>query len=438
MKKSVGVITLGCDKNRVDTERMLYNLGCGGFDITNDYDEAEILIVNTCAFIEAARKEAIDVILAAAQYKAGACEKLVITGCLPQKHADELKDGFPEADAFLGTNDYDKICDVINSLYDEEKTVKEESEAERAKKSPLERIITTPPHYAYLKIADGCDNKCTFCTIPSIRGAYRSRPIDELIAEAKELADTGVKELILVAQDTTRYGIDLYGEYKLTELLRELAKTDICLIRLMYCYPELVTDELINEIVSNSKVAKYIDVPIQHIDDRILKLMNRRSTGEQIKRLFSKLRENHIAVRTTVMVGFPQETEECFENLYEFIREYAPEHVGVFAYSKEDGTPSAKIKGHLSNKTKAERVDAIGKLHLMNREAHNRAAVGKTFKVIYEDVDYDKNMFAGRTEYDAPDIDTKVYFTSDFADVGEYYDIRITAGDGYDLLGEKV
>ena len=432
MKKSVGVITLGCDKNRVDTETMLYRLVSGGYDITNDYDGAQVLIVNTCAFIESARKEAIDVILAAARYKENACEKLIVTGCLPQKYGAELRAGLPEVDSFVGINDYDNICEIISSLYNELATpIKDEECRSR-------RIITTPVHYAYLKIADGCDNRCTFCTIPSIRGKYRSRDIGSLVAEAEELAEQGVKELILVAQDVTRYGYDIYGESKLIELLRILSKTDIHTIRLMYCYPELVTDDLIEEIASNGKLAKYIDVPIQHIDDTILKLMNRRSSGADIERLFIKLKNKGIAVRTTVMVGFPQETEERFEKLYDFIERIAPDHVGIFAYSKEEETPSARIKGHLAKKIKMQRVNKLGELHFTNCKNRNEKTVGKILSVLYEDIDYDRNMFVGRCEYDAPDIDTKVYFTADFVEAGEYYDVKITGYDGYDLLGEKI
>ncbi len=430
MRKSVGVITLGCDKNRVDTENMLYRLRLGGYDITNDEQSAQIIIINTCAFIEAARKEAIDIILAAAACKSEKCEKLIVTGCLPQKHLSELKEGLPEVDCFLGTDDYERICEIISSLYGEESVVKDEH-------TKLTRILTTPPHYAYLKIADGCDNRCTFCTIPSIRGKYRSRNIEDVVDEAEELAEQGVKELILVAQDVTRFGADIYGEPKLVELIRRLSALNVHTLRLMYCYPELVTDELIEEIAKNPKVAKYVDVPIQHTDDKILKLMNRRNSGNDIKKLFSKLRNNGITVRTTVMVGFPQETEESFENLKTFIAEYKPEHVGVFAYSKEDGTPSAKLKGHLTKRTKAERVNAIGELHFKNRKEYNESMLGKTLEVIYEDIDYDRNMFAGRTEYDAPDIDTKVFFTADFVEAGEYYKVKITGYDGYDLLGEK-
>ena len=431
MKKSVGVITLGCDKNRVDTEHMLYRLRLGGYDITNNYEEAQVLIVNTCAFIEAARKEAIDVILAAAQYKKAACEKLIVTGCLPQMCETELQEGLPEVDRFLGVNDYDGICEAIASLYGEQAVVAPSSDS-------LQRIVTTPPHYAYLKIADGCDNRCTYCTIPSIRGAYRSYPVEILAAEATELAEQGVKELILVAQDVTQYGKDLYGAPALVRLLRALCETPIHTLRLLYCYPEFVSDELIEEVATNPKIAKYMDIPIQHADDAVLKRMNRRSTNAQIRTLFTKLREKGIAVRTTVMVGFPQETEENFRTLYTFLEEFAPEHVGVFAFSKEEGTPAARLKGQVPRKIKLHRRDLIGELHLRNRTAYNATLVGKTLRVLYEDIDYDRNMFVGRSEYDAPDIDTKVYFTADFVEAGEYYPVKITGYDGYDLIGEKV
>lgn len=433
MKKSVGIITLGCDKNRVDTEHMLFGLAQAGFDITNDYANAQILIVNTCAFIESARKEAIDVILAAAAYKKQSCEKLIVTGCLPQKFGEELRNGLPEVDCFLGIDSYDNIHETIRSLYNEQIKITQSNA------NPLKRIITTPLHYAYLKIADGCNNHCTFCTIPSIRGAYRSKPIEALVEEARMLSEQGVKELILVAQDVTKYGYDLYGESKLRMLIRKLTElANVHTLRLLYCYPESITDELIEEIANNPKVADYIDIPIQHIDDSILQLMNRRSRKTDIQNLFRKLRNNRIAVRTTVMVGFPQETQENFDSLCNFIMEYKPEHVGIFAYSKETGTPAAKLKGQISKTIKTQRVNKIGKLHLHNREKYNQEQIGRILQVIYEDIDYEKGLFVGRSQYDAPDIDTKVYFTADFVEVGEYYNIKITGFEGYDLIGEKV
>ena len=428
MNKKIGVVSLGCDKNRVDTENMLYYLKDGAFEITNNYADAQIIIVNTCAFIESARAEAIDTILEMAEYKKhGQCEKLIVTGCLPQKYKDQLVEGLPEVDAFLGVKEYEKIAQVITG-------------SENCSEKTDKRIITTPQHYAYLRIADGCDNHCTFCTIPSIRGKYKSLEFDKVLDQAKDLEKLGVKEIILVAQDVTSYGKDFNGKPCLVELLKELSKFDFEWIRLMYCYPELVSDELIEEIATNPKIAKYIDIPLQHVDDGILKLMNRRSRYSEICSVIKKLREKcpDIAIRTTFMVGFPSETEIQFENLCAFANEYKLDHVGVFAYSKEEDTPSAKIKGHLDDKIKLERVDILGEILEKNNEENNLKLIGKTVKVLYEDIDYERNMFIGRTQYNAPDIDSVVYFTGDFADVGEFYEVKITAVDGYDLIGEKV
>ena len=426
MNKKIGIVSLGCDKNRVDTENMLYYLKDGAFEITNDYSVADIIIVNTCAFIESARAEAIDTILEMAEYKkSGKCKQLIVTGCLPEKYRDQLVEGIPEADAFLGVREYEKIAKVIGmSDKDSELTDK--------------RIITTPQHYAYLRIAAGCDNHCTFCTIPSIRGKYKSVKIEDVLSQASDLEKMGVKEIILVAQDVTSYGKDIYGSYQLVNLLKKLSEFNFEWIRLMYCYPELVSDELIEEISTNPKIAKYVDIPLQHVDDGILKLMNRRSRKEQIVSIVNKLRAKcpDIAIRTTFMVGFPSETEEQFYNLCDFAKEYKLDHVGVFAYSKEDDTPSAKIKGHLDEEIKLERVDILGAILEENNLKANEKFVGKTVKVLYEDIDYERNMFVGRTQYNAPEIDSVVYFSGEFADVGEFYNVKITAVDGYDLIGE--
>jgi ribosomal protein S12 methylthiotransferase len=426
MNKKIGIVSLGCDKNRVDTENMLYYLKDGAFEITNDYSVADIIIVNTCAFIESARAEAIDTILEMAEYKkSGKCKQLIVTGCLPEKYRDQLVEGIPEADAFLGVREYEKIAKVIGmSDKDSELTDK--------------RIITTPQHYAYLRIADGCDNHCTFCTIPSIRGKYKSVKIEDVLSQASDLEKMGVKEIILVAQDVTSYGKDIYGSYQLVNLLKKLSEFNFEWIRLMYCYPELVSDELIEEISTNPKIAKYVDIPLQHVDDGVLKLMNRRSRKEQIVSIVNKLRAKcpDIAIRTTFMVGFPSETEEQFYNLCDFAKEYKLDHVGVFAYSKEDDTPSAKIKGHLDEEIKLERVDILGAILEENNLKANEKFVGKTVKVLYEDIDYERNMFVGRTQYNAPEIDSVVYFSGEFADVGEFYNVKITAVDGYDLIGE--
>ncbi len=429
--RNLSVISLGCDKNRVDTEKMLYRLR-GRFAVVADPSDADVIIINTCGFISSAREESIDAILEAAEYKKnGKCSKLIVTGCLPQKYGDELVNSLPEVDAFLGTNDYDKIAEVI----DADKPVAFLSAEPRVE--ARERILTTPPHYAYLKIADGCNNRCTYCLIPSIRGAYRSVPMEDLFAEAKRLVESGVKELILVAQDVTRYGIDLYGEYKLVELLKKLSELNFVWIRLMYCYPELVTDELIGEIASNPKVVKYIDIPLQHIDDDILKKMNRKSTERSINDVIAKLKNAGIAIRTTLMTGFPTETEEQFSHMLDFVKTNKLRHVGVFEYSDED-TPSSKIKPKVPKYVRHNRAKQIILCQKNNVKEYNESMIGKTVKVLYEDVDYDKKLFRGRTYDNAPDIDTYVYFRSVYAEVGNFYNVRITGFRGYDLIGEVI
>lgn len=433
MMKNVAVVSLGCDKNRIDTEHMLSYLNECGYNITNDYDGAEIIIVNTCAFIGSAREEAVETILEMAEKKKiGSCKKLLVTGCLPQKYSAELVEELTEVDAFLGVNDYDKLVSAIESAL---KCVHIDG---RDRVLVQNRIVTTPRHYAYLSVADGCDNFCTFCTIPSIRGKYRSRRMEDIVDEAKRLVAVGVREIILVAQDVTRYGIDLYGRYALTELLKKLSELDVLWLRLLYCYPELVTDELLNEIAKNDKIAKYIDVPMQHYDDGILKLMNRRSDSSQLERVVKKAKEFGIALRTTFMVGFPTETEEQFERLCEFVERSDIDNVGIFAYSTEEDTPSARLRPRVNRKTKEQRVRALGEIHLKNARRRGEKAVGKVFEVLYEDIDYERGMFVGRTQSNAPDIDSVVYFKADFVDVGELYKVRITDFEDYDLIGEKV
>lgn len=437
MRKTIAVVSLGCDKNRVDTEHMISYLTSCGHSITNDFDVAEIIIVNTCAFIESARQEAVDTILEMAQYKKQGCEKLIVTGCLPQKYAKDLYDELPEADAFLGVNDYDKIASVIENAYRNERAVVLDG---RDRVLEENRVVTTPMHYAYLRIADGCNNFCTFCTIPSIRGKYRSRPMESIVAEAENLVKNGVKEIILIAQDVTRYGEDIYKKFALVDLIRELSKLNLLWIRLMYCYPELVSDELICEIAENPKVAKYIDIPMQHYDDVILKRMNRRSDARQLENVVRAIRakSKDIAIRTTFMVGFPTENEEQFKRLCDFAEHAALENIGIFAYSMEEDTPSAKLKPQVPQQEKARRVNVLGAIHLENVRRRNAASVGSVVDVLYEDVDYERGMFVGRTQQNAPEIDALVYFTADFVDVGNMYKVRITGYDDYDLIGEKI
>lgn len=432
--KNVAVISLGCDKNRIDTEHMLYKLACAGYAVS-DVEDAEIVIVNTCAFIESAREESIDNILQCARLKTdGKCEKLIVTGCLPQKYRAELEKELPEVDAFLGTFEYDKLTALLSdeARSEQESAVDEASGFYAAENCG--RILTTFPHVAYLKIAEGCNNKCTFCTIPSIRGAYRSRPATDIIAEARGLTEDGVKELILVAQDVTRYGTDI--GCSLIELLTALEKTDAEIIRLLYCYPEQVTDELIEKIATSPKIAKYIDIPVQHFSDKILKLMNRKTTGDEIERLIAKLHARGIVVRTTLMVGFPSETQKEFDELCAFVKRAKPEYAGVFAYSEEDGTPAARLPDRVKKSDKIKRVKALGKICTEATRDFNRSLVGKKIRVLYEDVDFDKNLFVGRAEFQTPDVDGLTYFTGKQVDVGKFYEVLITDCDNYDLYGK--
>ena len=428
---NVAVISLGCDKNRIDTEHMLYGISCGGYSVS-DVSDADVIIVNTCAFIESARQESIDVILSCAELKkTGRLKKLIVTGCLPQKHLAELQAELPEVDAFLGAFEYNKLIDAIEGVGGD----KPQDDFETAENG--KRMLTTYPHTAYVKIAEGCDNHCTFCTIPSIRGGYRSRKVADIVNEASSLVSDGVEEIILVAQDVTRFGEDK-GENKLIELLSALEKLPFKYIRLLYCYPERVTDELIDKIASSDKIAKYIDIPVQHVSDRILKLMNRRTTGKYIEELVDKLHDRKIVVRTTLMVGFPGESEDDFNKLISFVEKHSPEYAGVFAYSKEDGTAAARLTGHIKKADKMKRVKLLGKACALSTARFNASLVGKTIDVLYEDADFEKNLFVGRAPTQSPDVDGRVLFTAQNADVGRIYKVHIDSCDEYDLYGHVI
>lgn len=441
--KYVGVISLGCDKNRVDTEHMLTYLGDGGYRFTSDPSKANIIIINTCGFIANARKESMDTILEMAEYKKlGTCEKLVVTGCMPQKWLGEMRKELPEVDVFMGTNEYPNIVKILDKAYKTNERVIETGGDEH-ETFVKNRVITTPKHYAYLKIADGCDNFCTFCTIPFIRGRYRSRDMKELLLEAKNLVDGGATELILVAQDVTRYGSDLSSDKKskLVELIRELSKIKkLKRIRLLYCYPELVTDELLNEMMENPKLCNYLDIPFQHVSDGILKRMNRKIDKAGTIALIEKIKKlpQFVAIRTTFMIGFPGETDEDFEELYNFIKDYPMLHVGFFAYSKEDGTPAAGFPNQVPEKIKQKRLVKLVKLQRSVIKKLNKQFVGQTLEVCYEGIDYKKAKFFGRSEYQSPEIDSLVYFKSkERLELGEYYKIKIKKVNEYDLIGEK-
>ena len=432
-EKTIGVISLGCDKNRVDTEKMLAVLGSD--KITQDQEEAQIIIVNSCAFLESSRKEAIETVFDVNELrKTGKLEKIVLTGCMPQKFVADMFDEFKEVDVFLGTGDYEYLPEAIELAY-KGKRVNFVGKAKEFKEK--KRVVTTPLHYAYLKIADGCDNHCTYCLIPSIRGKYRSEKEEDLVAEAQSLGD--VKELILVAQDVTRYGEDIYGENKFAELLRKLSALDnIGSIRILYCYPDKLTDELIAEIKNNDKIIKYLDIPLQHADPVVLKRMNRKGTGEGYLKLIAKLRKEipDIAIRSTFIAGFPGETEEQFENLLEFIKEAKLTNAGFFAYSREEGTSAYRLPDQIDEKVKQSRVKKLYAAQKKVSEERNKSLVGKQIKVICDGVDYDKQSFYGRAYFSAPEIDGKAYFTYDGEiKQGEYYNVKITKADAYDLYG---
>lgn len=432
-QKKFGIISLGCDKNRVDSEKLLSIIKDGGGVITSEADEAQILIINTCAFLNESRKEAVETVLEYAGYKSENLEKLVVTGCLPQKYADETFGELTEADVFLGTNDYDRIFDALERAYLGERVnfVNSGNGVYIPK-----RVITTPQHYAYLKIADGCNNRCTYCLIPKIRGRYISYPIEQLIAEAEALGE--VSELILVAQDVTRYGTDLYGKSALVELLRKLTALDnIGSVRLLYCYPDMIDDALIGEIRDNAKIIKYLDIPLQHSEDRILKLMNRKGSRAEYLNLIKKLRKNipEIALRSTFIAGFPTETEEECEGLCNFLKEARLDNCGFFAYSREPDTAAFKLKGQIPYAVKRKRVKKLYGVQSKISAEKNASYVGKTIKVLCDAINYDENCFEGRAYFQAPDIDGKVYFNATSAVQGEYCKVLITDGNEYDLFG---
>lgn len=440
-KIKVGFVSLGCPKNQVDTEVMLKLLHEAGYELTGEEIEADIIIVNTCAFIESAKKESIDNILDLAWLKKHRNLKGIIAcGCMAQRYADEIEKELPEVDAIVGTGSIREIVKAVDAVARGEKfrSVKPNEELELGG----ERIITTPSYFAYLKVAEGCDNRCTYCAIPLIRGSFRSRQMDDIVREAKELEALGVKEIALIAQDTTRYGLDIYGEYRLTELIRRITEeTSIPWIRIMYCYPDKITDELIAEMRDNDRVVKYIDLPIQHISDKILTAMNRRGGSEAIRSAVKRLREGvpGIIIRSTAIVGFPGETRADFAELCEYIKEVRFDRFGAFTYSREEGTAAYGMTGQVSEQEKQRRLDRLMEIQLGIHEEKNKAWVGQTVKVLCEGFDTVAEIYFGRSYADAPDIDGKVYFTSDRKlSEGEFVDVKISDAVDYDLHGERV
>lgn len=440
MNYKIGMISLGCPKNQVDAEHMLALIDAEGWEIVDYVDGCDVVIVNTCGFIDDAKKEAIENILDMVELKKeGIISKIIVTGCLAQRYKSEIVTEIPEVDAVVGIGANGDIVQTIKDVMTSVSTL--ESYPEQSS-LPLDgqRILTTPQHWAYLKIADGCSNRCTYCTIPSIRGDMRSRTMENIIEEANQLAELGVKELILVAQDTTSYGLDLYQKLMLPELLNELCKIDsIEWIRMLYCYPDRITDELIETMKNQEKVVNYIDLPLQHADDKILKAMNRRGDQALIRSVISKLRAAmpDVVIRTTFIVGFPGEGEEEFETLAEFVNEIEFDRLGVFTFSPQEDTPAYHMENQIEDDIKVRRGEVIMQDQYSITEEKNSQKIDHTYKVIVEDYDGYTDSYVGRTYMDAPEIDGVVKFTSEKGlDIGEFVDVGIFDYDGYDLIGE--
>ena len=432
-------ISLGCDKNLTDTEVMLGLLASRGYEMTDDECEADIIVINTCCFIHDAKEESIQNILEMAEYKKeGSLKALIVTGCLAQRYRQEILDEIPEVDAVLGTTAYDQILDAVDEALKGQNSVRME-DLQRLPKVEAKRQVTTGGHFAYMKIAEGCDKHCTYCIIPKIRGRFRSRPMEELIREAEELAEQGVKELILVAQETTLYGKDLYGEKSLPVLLRKLCKiSGLRWIRVLYCYPEEITDELIRVMKEEPKICHYLDLPIQHANDDILKRMGRKTSKQELIDIVGKLRKEipDICLRTTLITGFPGETQEQYEELYRFVSEMEFDRLGVFTYSPEEDTPAALMPDQIEESVKEERQAEL--MELQQEIAFEAAEnmVGKEVLVMIEGKDADENVYVGRTYKDAPNIDGLIFVETGVELVsGDFAKVRVTGALEYDLIG---
>lgn len=446
----VGFVSLGCSKNLIDTEIAIGILKEHGMEIVNNPEDAEMIIVNTCGFIDPAKEEAINTILEMAEYKKKKCKYLVAMGCLVQRYTDELKKALPEVDLWIRLDKYDKFYTAIEELinnkvednkkYGEIKTYPKEPLPLASKEEFLGREISTGNNFAYLKIGEGCSNRCTYCAIPFIRGPFISRPEEDIIEEAKILAKKGIKELIIIAQDTTKYGLDLYNEPRLAKLLRKLCKIDgIEWIRFLYSYPEGIDDELIKVVKEESKICKYFDIPIQHISNSVLKRMNRKTSKQNIEDVITKIRTNisNVQIRTTVMVGFPGETQADFEELYEFVKKTKFDNLGAFTYSKEEGTPAARLKDQVHPMTKKARYNKIMKLQQQVSKDNLLILVGKEEKVLIEGITFDEKYYVGRTSYQVPDIDGITYIKSDKElTIGDFVNCTIAKSKEYDLIAK--
>lgn len=431
----IALESLGCSKNLVDAEIMLGLLNKKGHQLVGDCSNADIVIVNTCGFIESAKEESINSIVQYAELKnEGVIKFLLVSGCLAQRYPDELRSEIPEIDGIVGTGSYDKITDVVDSLMNENGIV-EMGDINFSFDESLPRYVSTPPYLAYLKIGEGCDNNCTYCIIPKLRGKYRSRNIDSLLEEARSLRARGVRELVVIAQDTTAYGVDLYGKQSLAELLGELSKIDFDWIRVMYSYPEGITQEIVDVIAKNDNICSYFDIPIQHADDKILKLMNRNTSRAELTQKINMIRKSipDATIRTTFIVGFPGETDEHFENLIDFVSEMKFDRMGAFTYSREEDTPADKLPNHLDENIKNERLERLMMVQQDISQELNSDKVGKEFKVLVED-QIDDTLYIGRTEFDAEEIDSVVYIeTKEQLNAGDFVDVVVKDSYEYDL-----
>jgi len=452
---NVGFISLGCSKNLIDTEVAIGLFKDNNYKIVNNPEEADILVINTCGFIESAKEEAINTILEMAEYKKRRCKYLIAMGCLVQRYYDDLIKALPEVDLFIKIDEYNqlwnKIEDLIKREIVEKSKVKTSTKISEIKPLPMptynefmERVVTTGENYAYLKIGEGCSNKCTYCAIPYIRGPFVSRKMEEILDEAEMLARKGIKELIVIAQDTTKYGVDIYGESKLAELLEKLSKIKgIEWIRFLYSYPEGITDKLIETVANNDKIAKYFDIPIQHISDPILKKMNRKTSKENIIKILEKIRNKipNVTLRTSLIVGFPGETKENFEELLEFVKDTKFDKLGTFMYSKEEGTPAAKLPNQIHGNTKKARYNKIMEAQQEISKQILEEKIGKTYKILVEDISFDKKYLIGRTMQDVPEEDGLVYIKKDKnlnenKVLNNFVNCKIIDVSNYDLIGE--
>jgi ribosomal protein S12 methylthiotransferase len=454
---NVGFVSLGCSKNLIDTEVAIGIFKKNNFKIVNDPEQADIIIVNTCGFIDSAKEEAISTILEMSEYKKVRCKYLIAMGCLVQRYYDELLKLLPEVDLFIKLDDYDKFWNIVEELVYEHKveksTKKKVTKISELQPLPMpkynefmERIITTGKNYAYLKIGEGCSNNCTYCAIPYIRGPFCSRPMEDIIDEANKLANEGIKELIVIAQDTTKYGIDIYGESKLAELLTKLSQIpQIKWIRFLYAYPEGITEELINTVATNKKIAKYFDIPIQHISNSILKKMNRKTSKEGIKKIIEKIKSKipDVTLRTSLIVGFPGETQEDFTQLINFIEETKFDKLGAFMYSKEEGTPAEKLPNQIHGNTKKSRYNKVMKKQQDISYNNLQKKIGNEYEVLIESVSFDNKYFIGRTMQDVPEIDGLVYIKITPKDniektINTFVKCKIIEVNNYDLIGCRI